>query len=105
MNSTPSAAGEPGQVLVHDVVLALALGEVHPRHPLLAAKRCIAATNASVIGSSGAVEAIGSRRWPRSSPTPAGVLQLRHVDVEIHPVDALHLEHHVIVEDIGDAAR
>jgi hypothetical protein len=28
-----------------------------------------------------------------------------HIDVEIHPVDALHLEHHVIGQDIGDGAR
>src|SRR5580765_7628388 len=32
----PLVAGEPGQVLVHDVVLALALHEVDPRHPLIA---------------------------------------------------------------------
>jgi hypothetical protein len=33
------------------------------------------------------------------------MLQLRHVDVAIDPVDALHLDHDMIVEDVGDAAR
>jgi len=32
-------------------------------------------------------------------------LQRRHVDVEVHPVDALDLEHHVIGQHIGDSAR
>ena len=36
---------------------------------------------------------------------PAAVGQPGLPDVEIHPVDRLHLEHHVIVEDIGDTAR
>ena len=36
---------------------------------------------------------------------PAAVGQPRLPHVEIHPVDGLHLEHRVIVEDIGDAAR
>jgi hypothetical protein len=31
----PFGAGEPGEVFMHDVVLALPLGEVHPRHLLL----------------------------------------------------------------------
>jgi hypothetical protein len=33
------------------------------------------------------------------------MLQLRDVDVAVHPVDALHLEHHMIGEDLGDTAR
>jgi hypothetical protein len=36
---------------------------------------------------------------------PAAVGQSWLPHVQIHPVDRLHLEHHVIVEDIGDAAR
>jgi hypothetical protein len=36
---------------------------------------------------------------------PTGMLQLRHVDVAVHPVDALDLEHHMISEDIGNGAR
>jgi hypothetical protein len=33
------------------------------------------------------------------------VPQLGDVDVAVHPVDALDLEHHMIGEDIGDGAR
>jgi hypothetical protein len=36
---------------------------------------------------------------------PAAVRQPRHPDVEIHPVDALHLDSHMIIEDVGDATR
>jgi hypothetical protein len=36
---------------------------------------------------------------------PTGMLQLRHVHVAVHPVDALDLEHHMISEDIGNGAR
>lgn len=32
-------------------------------------------------------------------------LQLRDVGIALHPVDALHREHHVIGKDIGDGAR
>jgi hypothetical protein len=32
-------------------------------------------------------------------------LQLRDINIAIHPVDALHLEHHVIGENISDGAR
>ncbi len=35
---------------------------------------------------------------------PLGELQLGHVDVEVHPVDALHLEAHVTGQDVGDRA-
>ncbi len=35
---------------------------------------------------------------------PGRVLQAGHKDVEIHPVDALHLEHHMIGKDISDGA-
>jgi len=36
---------------------------------------------------------------------PTAVGQPGNPDVEIHPVDALHLEAHMIVKDIADAAR
>jgi hypothetical protein len=34
-----------------------------------------------------------------------GVLQPRHVHVQVHPVDRLDLEHHVLGQDVGDGAR
>ena len=36
---------------------------------------------------------------------PGVVLQLRDVDVDVHPVDALNLEDDMIGQDIGHAAR
>ena len=48
---------------MHDVVLALALAEVHPGHLLIPGERRIAAANASVIFPIGAVEAIGRPSW------------------------------------------
>jgi hypothetical protein len=36
---------------------------------------------------------------------PAAVGQPRDPHIEIHPIDALHLEHRVISKDITDAAR
>jgi len=55
------------------------------------------ATNASVIG------AISTRRRvlvpavaDEERRDPAAVLQLRLVDVEVHPVDRLDLENHVL---------
>ena len=33
------------------------------------------------------------------------VLQPGHVDVAVHPVDAINFENHVIVKDIGNTAR
>jgi len=35
---------------------------------------------------------------------PRRVLQPRLVDVQIHPVDAIHLERDVLSQDISDAA-
>jgi hypothetical protein len=35
---------------------------------------------------------------------PAAVGQARLPDIEIHPVDALHLERHMIGKDIGHSA-
>ncbi len=62
------------------------------------------ATNASVLGATPAVEA---KRWPEvAAQVPhdaTDALQLRHVDVEVHPVDALTLQHDVVAQDFADA--
>jgi hypothetical protein len=58
-----------------------------------------------LIGSSSADEANG---WPRvlsqEEHHSVDELQLGHVDVEVHPVDALHFEGDVIGEDFGGTA-
>jgi hypothetical protein len=91
---------------MHDVVFALTLDEIDPRHALVAGKAAHRRT-----------EAITDRRQRRGRGDrqpqlavhephqPRLVPQLRHVDVEVHPIDALHLEQHMIVEDISHAAR
>jgi hypothetical protein len=102
----PLRLGELRQELVGDVVLALALAE---RQQLQAA------------GGDEAVDVSDERLGHRvhqggrgvvvaavadeEALYPAAVGQPRLPDVEIHPVDRLHLEDDVIVEDIGDAAR
>jgi len=102
----PLLGVKPGQVLVHDVVLALALDEIHPRHSLLAGKP--AHRRAEPVGDLPQRGGRGDRQPQLAldvAQQPTGMLKLRHVDVAVHPVDALHLEHHMIVEDIGDGAR
>jgi hypothetical protein len=47
-------------VLVHEVVLALHLHEVHPGDAFIAGVKADRAANASVIFPSGAVDAIGN---------------------------------------------
>ncbi|HVE96523.1 MAG TPA: hypothetical protein VNA67_06020 [Pseudonocardiaceae bacterium] len=61
--------GEPREVFMHDLVLALSLHEVHARHLLSRANRRIAALNASVIFPRGAVHAIGNLNWRCTQPS------------------------------------
>jgi hypothetical protein len=102
----PLGALEAGQVLMGEVVLALALGEVHPRHGVVAGE-----------GTHRLGERLGERRDGRRgghrhaqlpvdvADQTGGVLQLGYVDVEVHPVDALHLEEGVHIQDVGHGAR
>jgi hypothetical protein len=61
--------------------------------------------NQSLIFPSGAVEAIGSPSWRCTNATnPAAYCNPGTYTPEIHPVDALDLEHHMICEDISDSA-
>jgi hypothetical protein len=93
-------------VLVHDVVLALALDELHPRHLLVAGEAAHRRTER--VGDLPQRCGRGDRQPGLAldvADQPTSVLQLRHVHVAVHPVDALDLEHHMISEDIGDGAR
>ena len=99
-------SGEAGQLLVHHVVFALALGEVDQRQ---------------VVGG-GVVLDIGDElsghrrdqrgRGDREPAVPhqvtghlAGALQFGDEHVEIHPIDALDLELHMIGQHIMNRAR
>ena len=97
---------EGGQVLVHHIVFALPFGEVHPRDLLTLGeavhRRGETIGNPGQRGSRGDRQAQLALHIPQQ---PAGVLQLRDVDVEVHPVDALHLERHMLGKDVSDSAR
>ena len=91
---------------MHDVVLALTLAEVHPRHPLIPGEA--AHRRGEHVGDLSQRRGRGDRQAELAldvAEQAAGVLQLGNVDVAVHPVDALHLEHHMIGQDIGDTAR
>jgi hypothetical protein len=102
----PLGAGERRQVLMHDVVLACPLNEIDPRHPALASEPT--QRRGEPITDLGQRRGRGDRQPQLTvhiGDQPGRVLQPWHINVEIHPVDALHLEHHVIGQHISDAAR
>jgi len=92
------------QILLRDVVLALVLGEADHLHALIG-------DEALDVGH----ERIGLGRHPcgrgKALPEVAAqiphdapdALQLRHVDVEVHPVNALALQHDVVTQDFAHA--
>jgi hypothetical protein len=95
-----------GQVLMHDVVLALTLHKIDQRHSV---RTGVAADPLN--------EVLAHRRHQRGGrdlkpPLPgqepddlSDALQLRDIDVQIHPVEGLDLEHHVLGEDISSSTR
>ena len=94
-------AVELGEVLFRDVVLPLALLERDQVHPCGLGK-----------GLHGVHESLAHRRHHhrRRHPDaelrleevdePAARLQRRHIGIEIHPVDGVQLEGHVVLEDL-----
>ena len=91
---------------MHHVVLALSFDEVHPRNLL---RRCETMhLTGEPVGDLGQRCGRGNREPELTlhvAEQPTSVLQLRHVDVAVHPVDALHLEPHMIGKHFGDAAH
>jgi len=103
-----SATGrlELGQLLVHHVVLALALDEVHPRDLPLAGVAVHRGREA--VGDLGQRRGRGDRQPQLAMDVPdqpGRVLQPGHVHVQEHPVDALDLEGDVLGHDFGHVAR
>jgi hypothetical protein len=97
---------EAGQVGMHDIVLVLAFHEVHPRHLLVAGEA--AHGGAERVGDLPQWGGGGDRQPQLAlhvAQQPRRELQLRDIDVAVHPVDALDLEHHVVSKDIGGGAR
>ena len=58
-----------------------------------------------LIGSNNADDANGCPDGCAGTTPPLHVLQPRLVDVQVHPVDALDLQGHVLGENIASAAR
>jgi hypothetical protein len=93
-------------VLVHHIVLALAPGEINPGNAVAVSE-----------GRQPRHEAPAHRgdhrgrgdRLPKVAVKepehPFHPLQLRHIQIQLHPVDRLDLEQHVTRHDIGHAAR
>jgi hypothetical protein len=102
----PLRLGELRQELLGQVVLALALGE---GHQFQAAR----GDEPVDVGDKVLGHRVHQRRRDivvatvaheeARHATPVGQPRLPHV--EVHPIDGLHLEDHVLVEDIGDTAR
>jgi len=104
--STPSPHGEPGQVLLRQVVLALPLREVHHSHLVLPAEPVDRGDEA--LGHRVHQRRGGERRpavTTEEPDHPVHMLQTRLIDVEVHAVDRLDLQAHVPGQDICDAAR
>ena len=103
----PLGPVELGQKLMRQVVFALPLDEVDHRHMCWsAAKRYRPAMKAWLIGSNNADDANGlAPMAAQERHHPLHELQARLVDVEVHPVDALHLQGHMLGENISSAAR
>ena len=97
-DSLGAASGlERRQVLMHHIVFALPPGEVNPRDVLTA--REATDLRGEAVGDPGQRGGRGDRQAHlplHVTQQPARVLQLRDVDVQVHPVDALHLERHMI---------
>jgi hypothetical protein len=93
---------EPGQMLGHDVVLALSFAELHHRYVLLFGKPLHA-------GHKALRHRLHQRRRGEGMAAmtaeelyhPALILQGRNIHVQIHPVDALQLERDVLIQDFG----
>jgi hypothetical protein len=82
---------------MHDVVLALPLGEVHPRDALTVGEA--AHRGSEPVGDLRKRGGGGDREAELAvhvTHQAASVLQLRDIHVQVHPVNALDLEHHVL---------
>ena len=98
----PVGVGAPGQVFAHHLVLALPLREVQQRHVVGCGE--VVDVGDELFGHRCDQGGRGDREPAMAHQEPddlAGALQLRHEDVEVHPVDALDLEPHMIGEHIG----
>lgn len=100
----PFGLPEFAQVLLHHVILALPLAELHQRYRVLCRE-------ALQLCHEAAAHRLHQRRRRQRLPTmlakeshdPHLMLQPRHEHVEIHAVDPLDRKLHMMTEDIGHA--
>jgi len=91
---------------VSDLVLALTLAEMHQL-------QAVSGDEVVDVGDERLGHRIHQRRGcvlvaavtDEEPSRPTAVGQPGHPDVEVHPIDALHLEGHMISKDISNAAR
>ena len=91
---------------MRDVVLTLPLRELDDRHALIGCEpvdRGDERPRDRVHQRRGGVP--GTPVTDEEPRRPGRVLQPGLVDVQVEPVDALHLQHHMIGEHIGDGPR
>jgi hypothetical protein len=92
------------QDLLRDVVLALVFGKADHLHALLGDEAFDVGHEGIGLGG----HASGRRKTLAEMATQVphdatDALQLRYIDVEVHPVDAFTLQHDVIAQDFADA--
>ncbi len=102
----PLAGGEPGEVLMHHVVLALPLGEVHHRDLVSPGERVdrrderLRDRPEHRRGRDRIAQVVMDE--PDQRPR---MLQRRHIHVAVHPIDALDLQRHMPGQNISHGAR
>src|SRR4051794_28703692 len=98
--------GELLSVLGRDVVLALALAELHHRDVLSPGKvlQRLHEALADRIHQSAGSKLISPVK-PEETGHSLLALQLWHVHIQVHPVDTFDLKSHVLLKHLGDTAR
>jgi hypothetical protein len=90
---------------VREVVLALSLGELDHRHLMVTAEQVQAADEVLADRIEQRRRGVGRAAVaPQELHHAPDMLQPRLIDVQEHPIQTLHLECHVIIKDIADAA-
>ena len=100
----PLGLREPLEMLRRDVVLAFALPEQHHRNRLSFPEGLHLGHEALTDGIHQRTRCKGiSTMVPKETRHAPFALQLRNVDVEVHPIDALDLQGHMLSKDFRDA--
>jgi hypothetical protein len=98
-------AAEAGQIPLGEVVLAFALLEAEQRDPLLAGEAFDGLHKGMrELPHQGRRGHRMATMCPEEHHHPEIPLQLRHVEVKVHAVDGLHLQHNALAQDLGYTA-